>query len=85
MRLHPYGLWPLVRHVIVTVPLGVLKKGSITFSPPLPAAKQAAIAALGMGLLDKVALVFRIDDIFWDKSVEVRSSFHVYQALPSHA
>lgn len=30
-------------YVIVTVPLGVLKAGSITFSPPLPTAKQAAI------------------------------------------
>lgn len=30
-------------YVIVTVPLGVLKAGSITFNPPLPAAKQTAI------------------------------------------
>lgn len=59
--------------MIVTVPLGVLKRGSISFSPPLPAAKQAAIAALGMGLLDKVALVFDGEEVFWDTSVEVRA------------
>lgn len=50
--------------VIVTVPLGVLKQGSITFSPPLPAEKQSAIESLGMGTLDKVYL--RYDDVFWD-------------------
>jgi Flavin containing amine oxidoreductase len=40
--------------VLVTAPLGVLKKGSITFSPPLPARKQEAIERLGFGLLNKV-------------------------------
>lgn len=30
-------------YVIVTVPLGVLKEEQIKFTPPLPAAKQAAI------------------------------------------
>ncbi|WP_422037063.1 FAD-dependent oxidoreductase [Roseibium sp.] len=53
--------------VILTVPLGVLKQGGITFSPPLPRWKQAAIARLGMGTLDKVYL--RYDDVFWDADV----------------
>lgn len=53
--------------VIVTVPLGVLKHGAIAFDPPLPSDKQAAIAALGMGLLDKIYL--RYDDVFWDRDV----------------
>ena len=61
----------LCRHVIVTVPLGVLKKGSIAFSPPLPACNLASIGRLGMGLEDKVALVFKPDQIFWDKTNEV--------------
>jgi hypothetical protein len=39
---------------IITVPLGVLQKGSIAFTPALPASKQTAINRLGMGLLDKV-------------------------------
>jgi monoamine oxidase len=43
-------------HVIVTVPLGVLKAGSIAFSPALPAGKQAAIGRLQMGNLEKVVL-----------------------------
>ncbi|MEM9491107.1 MAG: FAD-dependent oxidoreductase, partial [Myxococcota bacterium] len=46
------------RAAVVTVPLGVLKAGAITFAPELPAAKRAAIARLGFGVLDKVALVF---------------------------
>jgi monoamine oxidase len=49
--------------VIVTVPLGVLKSGAIRFVPELPEAKRAAIARLGMGLLNKVALRFR--ESFW--------------------
>lgn len=53
--------------VIVTVPLGVLKSGAITFNPPLPTDKQSAIAKLGMGVLDKVYL--RYDEVFWDKDV----------------
>jgi len=49
--------------VIVTIPLGVLKAGTIAFDPPLPDEKQAAIAKLGFGLLDKVVLKF--DQPFW--------------------
>lgn len=41
---------------IVTVSVGVLAAGGITFDPPLPEAHQEAIAGLPMGLLTKVAL-----------------------------
>lgn len=51
--------------VLVTVPLGVLKAGGIRFTPALPAAKQAAINDLGMGLMNKVYL--RFDRPFWDE------------------
>ncbi|MEM7242018.1 MAG: FAD-dependent oxidoreductase [Pseudomonadota bacterium] len=53
--------------VILTVPLGVLKQGGITFSPRLPRRKLDAVARLGMGTLDKVYL--RYSDVFWDKDV----------------
>ena len=53
--------------VVVTVPLGVLKAGAITFEPPLPDDKVAAIEAIGMGLLDKVWL--RFDEQFWSSDV----------------
>ncbi len=38
---------------LVTVPLGVLKKGSINFQPPLPSRKQEAIDRMGFGILNK--------------------------------
>lgn len=50
-------------HVIVTVPLGVLKAGSIAFSPTLPQDKRTAIERLGFGFFEKVVLVF--EDRFW--------------------
>jgi monoamine oxidase len=49
--------------VIVTVPLGVLKTDAVEFQPPLPFAHRGAIAALGMGVLDKVWL--RFAEPFW--------------------
>jgi polyamine oxidase len=57
--------------VIVTVPLGVLKAGTIEFDPPLPDAKQQAIRRLGFGLLDKVVL--RFDEPFWTQQFDMRS------------
>ncbi len=50
--------------VLVTVPLGVLKKGVITFDPELPKDKRQAIDRLGMGTLDKLYLQFKAP--FWD-------------------
>ena len=49
--------------VVVTVPLGVLKSGSIQFLPDLPASKLAAIDRVGVGVLAK--LVLRFDEIWW--------------------
>ena len=51
---------------LITVPLGVLKRGMIKFAPQLPERKQQAINRLGMGTLDKVYLLF--DEPFWDLS-----------------
>lgn len=41
--------------VVVTVPLGVLKKDSIKFEPALPERKLQAIRRLGFGVLNKVS------------------------------
>jgi monoamine oxidase len=51
---------------IVTVPLGVLKAGTIAFDPPLPEPKRQAIERLGFGLLNKVVVAF--DKPFWPES-----------------
>jgi len=52
------------KYVISTLPIGVLKAESVEFSPPLPAAKQQAIDRIGMGLMNKLYLIF--EDDFWD-------------------
>jgi monoamine oxidase len=40
--------------VVLTVSLGVLKSGDISFDPELPDNKKDAISRLGFGLLNKV-------------------------------
>jgi len=54
--------------VLCTVPLGVLKGGSIIFDPELPEEKLGAIQRLGFGLLNKVAMVF--PHVFWDEDID---------------
>lgn len=53
---------------VVTLPLGVLKKGTVKFHPPLPKRKQEAIQNLKMGLLNKLYLKF--PKVFWPKKTE---------------
>jgi monoamine oxidase len=48
---------------VITLPLGVLKAGSVRFQPALPQTKMDAIAKLGFGVADKVVL--RFEHTFW--------------------
>ncbi len=57
------------QRAVVTLPLGVLKRELITFSPPLPPRKLKAIQRLGMGILNKVYL--RFPRTFWPKENDV--------------
>ena len=50
--------------LICTLPLGVLKSGSVRFSPDLPAPHQTALNRMKMGTVNKVALTF--PQKFWD-------------------
>jgi monoamine oxidase len=59
-------------HVVITVPVGVLKSGAIRFSPPLSEAKTAAIGRLEMGNLEKVVLRWRAP--WWTGSVTAVSA-----------
>jgi monoamine oxidase len=56
-------------HVVVTLPLGVLQRGTVAFTPQLPRRTRTAISSLGMGLLDKLWL--RFPHVFWDRDVEL--------------
>ncbi|MGW3449642.1 flavin monoamine oxidase family protein [Streptomyces sp. NPDC001076] len=53
--------------VVVTVPLGVLKTGTIEFTPALPDAVAEPITRLGMGVFNKVFLQF--PERFWQSDV----------------
>ena len=52
-----------VDSVIVTVPLGCLKRSSIAFDPPLPERIQQSISSLSYGHLEKVFI--RFPRAFW--------------------
>lgn len=60
-------------HVIVTIPLGVLKANAIEFVPPLPVDKRRAIERTGFGVYEKVILSY--DENFWSSSIGVTSYF----------
>ncbi|OVA17995.1 Amine oxidase [Macleaya cordata] len=53
---------------LCTVPLGVLKSGSIKFIPELPQRKLDGIKRLGFGLLNKVAMLF--PHVFWGTELD---------------
>lgn len=53
--------------VVVTLPLGVLQAGHVTFDPPLPPAHVAAISRLGVSGLEKVVL--RFGERWWPESL----------------
>ena len=55
--------------LIITTPLGVLKKGVIKFTPSLPASHTTAIGRLGMGLLNKLYLRFPYK--FWNNQEQL--------------
>lgn len=46
------------QYVVCSVPLGVLRAGAIALYPPLPEQTAAAVAALGVGRLEKLWLEF---------------------------
>ncbi|KAK2508789.1 hypothetical protein MC885_021142, partial [Smutsia gigantea] len=58
----------IAQKVLVTVPLALLQKGAIQFSPPLSDKKMKAINSLGAGIIEKIALQFPYR--FWDSKVQ---------------
>jgi monoamine oxidase len=55
-------------HVLVTLPLGVLKSGEVRFIPDLPPSTRKAISGLEMGVLNKCYL--RFEKAFWPTDVD---------------
>lgn len=59
-------------HVVVTLPLGVLKADGVRFEPSLPRRQRGAIARLGAGQVAKVALAF--DRVHWPEGADALGS-----------
>ena len=55
------------RSVILTVPLGCLKKDTIVFRPPLPDWKRQAIDRMGVGVMNK--LIVQFAECFWGDEI----------------
>ena len=56
------------RAILVTVSLGVLKAGTINFTPNLPQGKQEAIDGMGFGSMNKIVLQwYNETDLVWPK------------------
>ncbi len=58
------------KKVINTIPLGVLKSGSVTFTPALPTDYQTAISSIAMGVFNKV--IVTLDGVFWNNPDTMR-------------
>ena len=54
-----------VTHAVITVPLSLLKRGDIEFSPTLPAQKLGAIQSLEMG--SALRIIFQFTHRFWEQ------------------
>lgn len=65
--------------VILTVPLGVLKRDKIAFNPPLSARKKGAIQRIGFGNLNKTIMFF--DTPFWDTRYDIFGHINDHQAV----
>lgn len=64
-------------HVLLTVPLGILKRQLIQFMPALPDEKQMAIQRLDMAVLNKVVLEF--PNRFWAKEAAIITTLNSKQ------
>ncbi|OWP01168.1 flavin containing amine oxidase [Marssonina coronariae] len=64
--------------VLVTVPLGCLRRNMIAFSPPMPSSIQQGINAFSYGALGKVFLEF--SEVFWPKD---NDQFIYYPSPPA--
>ena len=54
---------------VLAVPLGVLRSGSISFDPPLPAWKSSALSRMAVGC--RVRVVMEFDRAFWKGHAEI--------------
>ncbi|XP_049848640.1 lysine-specific histone demethylase 1A-like [Schistocerca gregaria] len=81
----PHGILRLMGAdaVLVTLPLGVLKSNQVGFRPMLPKEKRLAISRLGVGVLNKVYLLF--ERVFWNVDQDFFSALGMGEALAKYS
>ena len=67
------GFRDVFQDVVVTAPLGWLKRNEEVFSPPLPSTISMAISSLGYGNLDRIFI--RFSEPFWNAEVSRANGF----------
>ena len=67
VRVHASGELFTAASVVVTIPVGVLKSGSVVFEPELPEPLASALSRLEMNAFEKVFMTF--PERFWDNGV----------------
>lgn len=75
---------------VISLPLGVLKAGNVSFEPALSNAKSRALERLGVGALEKIVLKF--ERAFWPVDLhsiaqvdcDPLSAFEFFSLLPLH-
>lgn len=74
------------RAAVITVPLGVLKAGDISFDPPLPEEKRRAIEGLGYGDANKVLLAFdaSVRQTVFGRAASISSQDGSWYFMPYH-
>ncbi|HEY2232596.1 MAG TPA: NAD(P)/FAD-dependent oxidoreductase, partial [Candidatus Angelobacter sp.] len=70
----------LAPRAIITLPLGVLKSGSVAFSPALPQ-KQNAMSFLEMGPVIRVSLCFK--EKFWQRDPKMTDASFLFTEDPA--
>lgn len=66
--------------VIITVPLAILQKNKITFTPSLPPSKISAMNKLGAGIIEKIGLQF--STCFWEEKLKGSDFFGHVPSVP---
>eukprot|EP01060_Flectonema_neradi_P007012 TRINITY_DN14847_c0_g1_i1.p1 TRINITY_DN14847_c0_g1~~TRINITY_DN14847_c0_g1_i1.p1 ORF type:complete len:536 (+),score=99.16 TRINITY_DN14847_c0_g1_i1:34-1641(+) len=64
--------------VIITLPIGCLKKKRVSFDPPLPLEIRTVVQDLGVSSTLKLGMCWKPEDIFWQKSSNSSLYFHKY-------
>ena len=65
--------------IIITLPIGCLKRQRVSFEPPLPLDIRTIVQDLGVSSTLKLGMCWKIEDVFWQNSTKNHTLyFHKY-------